>query len=187
MDSTIQHSDSFIIPLGCILAAIGVGILVAGGSHKVVIFYDWKDMLNSFLAALFSYAAVLIFTSTPEKIPHGFNHWALTLLAAFIGLMCLFENFKNAVHHNRSFILGLLIGAFKLVYLIFTLFFIMSQFTKLTAKNSSSQDRIAAVIVIGISALLTKAMINGPDVYNSKGWIHRKPDASPQVIKDQET
>ena len=168
----MQCLDYFLITLWSALAAVGIGILIAGGANKIVIYYDGKDILNSFCAVVFSSISVWLFMAAPEKpqVPIWIIHWVLSPITAFIGLMCLIKNFKNAVKHNRNFPLGMLIGFFKLVFLSFIVLLVIGQLNKLTDKKSSTKDRLAAAIIIGISVLLAKAMINGPTVYESKGW-----------------
>jgi len=96
--------------------------------------------------------------------------WVLSPFFLFIGLWCLINNFRNAIKHNRSLFLGLLIGCFKLVFLSLAVFFVLAQLNKFTDKSASSKDKIAAAVILGISVVLAKAMINGPSVYDLKGW-----------------
>lgn len=162
------------------VAAIGIGLLIAGASNKAVIYYNGAEMAISFLAVALPFVALSMFDSTPFE-SESFNwtfRWIASPVTGIIGVLCLVLNFQQAVKHNKNIFLGMFVGAFKILFISLTVLVVLGQIIgKLTNKDTSLRDAAWAVILLAIFVSVAKAMINGPEVYKAKGW--RLPELEP--------
>jgi len=165
-------SSDFLVVFWLALAAVGVGLLIAGATKKVVVYFDASDMAVSAFGVILPFVALWMFSSTPFEST-AFNwmfHWFLSPITGIVGLVCVGFNFRSACHHNRSVTLGVFVGVFKVVFVSLTIMVIIGQIGKMVDDKSSVKDKVLAVIFLAIVGAVAKAMINGPEVYQSKGW-----------------
>jgi uncharacterized protein len=163
------------------VAAIGIGLLIAGASNKVVIYYNGAEMAISLLAVVLPFVALLMFDSAPFE-SETFNwmfRWVASPITGIIGILCLIMNFQQAIKHNKNVFVGVFVGAFKIVFVSLTVLAVLGQIGKLTNKDTSFRDAIWAVILLAIFVSVAKAMINGPEVYRAKGW--QLPELEPSA------
>jgi hypothetical protein len=79
-------------------------------------------------------------------------------------------NFKSGVFHNKNLGLGLVIGLFKLVYVILAFAVILAQFSDAKDRRRSFGDIIVATLFVGLAIWVTSVLVNGKEVYKQKGW-----------------
>jgi hypothetical protein len=79
-------------------------------------------------------------------------------------------NFKSSVFHNKNLGLGLVIGLFKLVYVILAFAVILAQFSDAKDRRRSFGDIIVATLFVGLAIWVTSVLVNGKEVYKQKGW-----------------
>ena len=165
-------SSDLIIVFWLAFAAVGIGLLIAGATKKVVVYYDGADMAVSAFGVILPFVALWMFSSTPFEST-AFNwmfHWFLSPITGIAGLVCVVCSFRSACHHNRSAALGVFVGVFKVVFVALTIMVILGQIGKMVDDKVSVKDKVLAVIFLAIIGAVAKAMINGPEVYQAKGW-----------------
>ncbi|WP_199052003.1 hypothetical protein [Aquitalea sp. ASV15] len=155
-----------------LLILMVIALMVAGSKNKVVIFYDVADMWHCALIIILP-LFVLTLSSYQPFITVAFCFvwkWSLLLCAIVSGVYYLFRNFSNAIRHNRSVFLGLFIGVFKLIFLVFAFVVIYSQMGERKDRPNTFEEKIFAWGIIFCVLVLGRAMINGRAVYENKGW-----------------
>lgn len=154
------------------IALLAIGVLVAGARQKLVIYYDVADLLLSLMAVLLPFGCYLMFSSTPFE-DQRFNwvwHWLLVPLIGLLGAVCLFCNFQQAWIHSRSLWLTIIIGMFKLTFVVLLLVIVIGQLERLDDRQASHGEKASAWIWIILAGVLARALINGRAVYRYKGW-----------------
>jgi hypothetical protein len=66
--------------------------------------------------------------------------------------------------------LGLVIGLFKLVYVVLAFAVILAQFSDAKGRRRSFGDIIVATLFVGLAVWVTSVLVNGKEVYKKKGW-----------------
>lgn len=172
--NTNSISNEYNVAIAFALAVIGVIFLVAGAFKRVVIYYDTKDALISFAAGVFLFFAYTVINMKIEITPST-SFGGKLFMWSTVGIYCLctiasvYYVFRYAYIHNRSALLALFIGAYKIMFIMFTALVIAAQTMKALEKKSSKDIALAALI-ISLFGFLTKIMINGQEVYEAKGW-----------------
>ena len=175
-------SSDLLVVFWLAFGAVGIGLLIAGATKKVVVYYDGTDMAVSAFGVILPFVALLMFSSTSFEST-AFNwiiHWLLAPIIGIVGLVCVGCSFRSACHHNRSATLGLFVGVFKVIFVALTVMVIIAQIGKMIDAKSSVKDKVLAVIFLAIIGAVAKAMINGPEVYQAKGWVGSA--SNPQVF-----
>lgn len=159
------------------LGVIAVALIVAGVRNKVVIYYDVADMGISALAIVLPIAAMLLASYQPFFSPmfSWLWKWGLLSIGYASGLYCLLLNFINAMRHNRSVLLGLFVGALKIVFLVLSFVVIYSQTGSRKDRKNTIEEVLFSWTIILCMVFLAKAMVNGPAVYKVKGWRLPQP------------
>ena len=124
----MENIGSDLLTVFWIAAALaGIGLLVAGAERRVVVYYDGTDMAVTGLAVILPLIAWGLFETRLFE-SEAFNwavRWLVSPTLVIAGLICMLANFKSAVAHNRSIVLGLLVGLFKFVFLVRTIIVII--------------------------------------------------------------
>lgn len=173
-------SSDMVTVMWLVVAAIGIGLLIAGASNRVVIYYNGKEMAVSFLAVALPIIAASMFDSAPfeSSLFNWIFHWIASPITGIIGIFCLALNFQQAIKHNRNIFLGVFVGAFKLVFVTLTFLVVMEQTSRMMDKKSSFKDAAVAAIILAATVAIAKAMINGPKTYEAKGWIDQEAESN---------
>jgi hypothetical protein len=155
-----------------VVVAIGIFLLIAGAGKKVVIYYNGADMGGSFLAVALPLVALWMLLISPFESPI-FNwsfHWIVSPITGIIGGFFVINNFKKAIKHNRSVLIGVIVGVFKILFVSLSVLAVFHQVGRITDKKSSFKGALIATIFLVVFVAVAKAMINGPQVYEAKGW-----------------
>lgn len=169
-----MENSEFNLPaiLGFIFLALFITIFYAGAAKKVVIYYDYKDLLIS-IVALFT--PFLLFSlwqeeSFESEFAKTFISWIATPLLGLLSIFFIYLNFKNGILHNRNIPTGIIIGIFKLTYVILAFTIIFAQFSGGKDRRRSFGDVIVATLIVGLAVWITTVLVNGKEVYKQKGW-----------------
>lgn len=159
------------------MLVLGLGLLIAGAQNKVVIYYDWKEMLMSFLSPVLLGVALLLFKSEPFRTDlfNGLVYWIVSPAALLGGMGCAVLSFNSAIKHNRNFRLGLFVGLFKIGYAFLVVFLTMKHFGRILDHRAGLKETAPAALIVGLLVWISRAMINGPEVYERKGWARLEP------------
>jgi len=166
-----DQGDQLVIAFMAI-ALVGVAILIGGAANRVVIYYDMSDMGNSFLAVALPVAAMMLFGAEPfhsESYNHVFQ-WTSAIAAGLGGAVCIFGNFASSVRNNRSIVVGLFIGVFKIAFVSISALAAIEQVSTIFNRNKSFREASIAGLVLVVIGLMAKSMVNGPRVYEARGW-----------------
>lgn len=158
--------------LGLAVIILFIGIFYAGAAKKVVIYYDTKDLFIS-VGALITPLMIYVFLQE-EKIESetvkAIIYYVIAPTLGLLSLYLIYLNFKNGIFHNKNLALGLVIGLFKLVYVVLAFAVILAQFSDAKDRRRSFGDIIVATIFVGLAVWVTSVLVNGKEVYKQKGW-----------------
>lgn len=158
--------------LGLAVIILFIGIFYAGAAKKVVIYYDTKDLFIS-VGALITPLMIYVFLQE-EKIESetvkAIIYYVIAPTLGLLSLYLIYLNFKNGIFHNKNLALGLVIGLFKLVYVVLAFAVILAQFSDAKDRRRSFGDIIVATIFVGLAIWVTSVLVNGKEVYKQKGW-----------------
>jgi len=158
--------------LGLVVFALFIAIFYAGAAKKIVIYYDYKDLFIS-IGALFT-PFLLFYLWQEEPIESEFAKifipWVATPLLGLLSIFFIYLNFKNSITHNRNIPTGIIIGIFKLIYVILAFTIIFAQFSGSKDRRRSFGDVIVATLIVGLAVWITTVLVNGKEVYKQKGW-----------------
>lgn len=157
-----------------ILIVVGfVGMLVAGATKKVVIYYDGGDFFISImtwgsilagiiLVNIYSTEGAIEYSTLQEIIRYG-----SFIMSGIFTILAM----KLSIQHNRNIILGTIIGIFKIIASLIGIVVVVGQIYTFFSDNSNRKDTFIAMIIFGIFIWLGKQLINGEKVYENKGWL----------------
>jgi hypothetical protein len=158
--------------LGLAVFILFIGIFYAGAAKKVVIYYDTKDLFIS-VGALITPLMIYVLLQE-EKIESemvkAVIYYVIAPTLGLLSLYLLYLNFNNGIFHNKNLTLGLVIGLFKLVYVILAFAVILAQFSDAKDRRRSFGDIIVATLIVGLAIWVTSVLVNGKEVYKQKGW-----------------
>ena len=158
--------------LGIVVFILFIGIFYAGAAKKVVIYYDTKDLFIS-VGALITPLMIYVFLQE-EKIESetvkAIIYYVIAPTLGLLSLYLLYLNFNNGIFHNKNLTLGLVIGLFKLVYVVLAFAVILAQFSDAKDRRRSFGDIIVATLFVGLAIWITSVLVNGKEVYKQKGW-----------------
>jgi membrane associated rhomboid family serine protease len=158
--------------LGLAIFILFIAIFYAGAAKKIVIYYDSKDLFTS-VGALITPLMIYVLLQE-EKIESetakAIIYYILIPILGLFSLFLLYLNFKNGVFHNKNISIGLLVGLFKLVYVVLAFAVILAQFSNAKDKRKSFGDIIVAALIVGLAIWITNVLVNGKEVYKQKGW-----------------
>jgi hypothetical protein len=158
--------------LGLAVFMLFIAIFYAGAAKKVVIYYDTKDLFIS-VGALITPLMIYVFLQE-EKIEldtaKAIIYYIITPILGLLSLYLLYLNFKSGVFHNKNISIGMVVGLFKLVYVVLAFAVILAQFSESKDKRRSFGDVIVAALFVGLAIWVTSVLVNGKEVYKQKGW-----------------
>lgn len=151
--------------VGCLLAL--VALLAAGMTGNIVVFFDWKDFMNT--AAIFIVGVAGFYVSS---IFHDDD----VMLVIFLGItaVCVLffavQTVRLSIKYNRNLATGVAVGLLKILVALFALLFTIGKLKVLLGESKSLGARAAATLALGIFAWFLDTLINGERVYAKKGW-----------------
>lgn len=156
--------------LGC-----AVVLMLLAATNQVVVFYDGADAFWSIAPIAFLSIGLMVSASlTPE----GAEQFASTFLEKVaIGLAVVASAFaavvsyRNAIHYNRSVVLGLMVGTLKLCVSTFMVLTVFGQLGKLMDPGSTRRQFNGALLIFMMIGVLWYVLINGRRVHVNKGWL----------------
>lgn len=143
-----------------------VGMLIAGATDKVVIYYDNQDFITSFMS-FGSLAIGFLIAAFFEA------EWIKNTVIAFASLSAiyfLYNTFLLSIKYNKSLKIGVFVGIFKILASLFGTLVIASQISRIFDEKSTLKDQVIAVAIIGFLGWIGRLLINGERVYSAKGW-----------------
>ena len=159
-----------------IFAICFVTTLIAGMTNNVVIYFNFKDLFVSFMVTgIWVVAAILVGIYSTEGQGENFNtmQTIIMYISAGISAICAIFAIKLSVQYNRNFLLGVLVGVFKIVT---ALLFIVIVFGYLFGKSSSESEESSGmgalifILLLGIFVWVAMKLVNGEEVYRNKEW-----------------
>jgi hypothetical protein len=166
MNSTINGLIGFAIFI------LFIGIFYAGATKRVVIYYDTKDLFISVGALITPFIIYVLLQeeNIESETAKVIIYWIIAPILGLISIYLLYRNFNNGILHNKNLVLGLVIGLFKLVYVVLAFAIILAQFSDAKDRRRSFGDIIVATLFVGLAIWITSVLVNGKEVYKQKGW-----------------
>ena len=151
-------------------------ILLFGVAHKIVIYFDPGDLVISLMPWLtLLLTIVFIQVYQPEGTNIDFNALSaiqtyILYFGAAISFVFLIWTIILSIKYNRSFLIGLIVGIFKLISVLLGVLILISQVFIMKDEQTKRKDFWFAILVFGVFWWLGKRLINGKRVYRDKGW-----------------
>lgn len=165
------------VTLGLLVLVGSIALLIAGATNKVVIYFDLKDFAVSFApwGTLLITAILLNIYGKEGATEYTAIQYLILFAGSAISAGFFIWSIRLSIFYNRSTVLGIIIGLFKVFSALLGTFAIFSQFSRMTSDRVSARDVIKAAIWISILTWLGKKLINGEEVYIAKGWALQEP------------
>lgn len=158
--STLTKARIFkLLLIGAVCSLIG--LLFAGATNRIVIFFDWED-LGSTLMIFGSMVAMMILLwifdgdELMRQIVFVFGLIAMLYFSA--------KTIISSVRHNRSIPVGVIVGVFKIFVSIILGFLAFGKFFDAIKKTNSLGVRIFAMIALGAIFFVASILVNGERV-----------------------
>jgi hypothetical protein len=171
-DMTGEIATSIIV----VMIAIYLIMLMVGMAGKVVVYYDEADLVISLMPWFILFVTVIlagIYQPTeqdldPEKMLQiqRYVWYGGGILSILFSLWSILLSIK----YNKSIVLGLLYGIFKLLSGLIGVLVLISQVFTMKDEKTKRKDFWFAILVFGAFWWLGKKLINGKKVYREKGW-----------------
>jgi len=152
-----------------------IAMLIAGATNKIVIYFDGGDFLVSFMPWGSLLIGMILLNIYQHEGDVDFD--ALSGVQSFIWYASLLSSavffawsMKLSITHNRSVVLGLIVGLFKILSAFLGILVLVGQVGRMFSDESSTKDALLAMLVFGVFIWLGKKLINGEQVYIAKGW-----------------
>jgi len=152
-----------------------ISTLIAGATNKIVIYFNVGDFLVSFMPWGSIFIGLILVNLYQHEGKVDFN--ALSGIQSFIwyaslslSVVFFIWSMKLSVTHNRSLVLGLFVGLFKILSALLGVLVLISQINQMFSDNSSTKNDLLAMLVFGVFIWLGNKLINGEQVYLEKGW-----------------
>lgn len=163
------------VTLALAVCAGFVAILMAGATNRVVIYYDIKDFVVSFMPWGTMIAAFILLNIYQHEGDLDLSNLSGTQTIIWYGAILLSAGFfiwamRLSIRHNRSVAIGLVTGLFKVLSALLAVVVIVGKIGDIFSDKSSAKDSVGAMIVLGIFIWLGHKLINGEEVYIAKGW-----------------
>ena len=151
--------------LGCVLL-----VLLLAATNQVVVFYDGLDVWWSFAPILSLAIGYMIARSiSSEDAGTSFLEILVLGIAVLIAVVSTLINYQNAIRHNRSLFLGLIVGTLKIAAATLTVLSVAGQLSRLSDSQSTRRQRADAMLILAVIGIVWWALVNGPRVYEMRG------------------
>lgn len=155
-----------------------IAMIIAGATKKIVIYYDIKDFFISLVGFGLILALLIYYQDTDfeslSRVQRFF--WGASLMGT--GLFFI-KSIKSSIQHNRSIVLGVIVGIFKMLMAFVGVVSLLGLIGKIfgigedESYSSSLGAFLGLAVVLILFVWLFKSLINGEQVYLSKGWTVR--------------
>jgi hypothetical protein len=154
-----------------IIIAIFLGTLLLGASKKVVIYYNYTDAFISFLSGVLIIVGLVNYAGDQNMAMGAIG------IGALLSIKCILDAGK----YNKSHAFGWLIGILKVFASLFLAVIFIGALQKMFGKHKRGNiivNFVIGVIILGLVGWMLRKLVNGPEVYESKGWALPSKSAS---------
>jgi hypothetical protein len=156
------------------IGVYSVIVLLLGMSNRVVVYYNGKDFLISFMILTslgLGYIGVYEYQVSGDVDYNNLSSIQTIIKYTSIAVSILFalKSFQLSYKHNRSIIFALLLFPFKLLISFFGIVLIFAQVDAFRGKTRA-KELLIPIIVLGLFIWLGSKLINGKNVYAKKRW-----------------
>jgi len=168
------HEQLFVLSFWALLGT-AVLMLILAATNRAVIFYDSTDAwwsIAPFFCLVVGYA--LIGNLAPsEDAPFASTaaEKAVAAVAMLLSAGAVVVNYRNAIRHNRSILLGVIVGTFKLAIALFMALTVIGQLSRISDTASTRRQMSGALLILAVVGLLWHVLVNGKRVYERRGWV----------------
>ncbi len=172
----LNMDDKIATSLFVLIIAVYIIMLMVGMAGKVVVYYDEADLVISLLPWLILFVTVLV-TGIYQPNEQDLNPEKMLQIQQFIwyagGIFAIGFSvwaIQLSIKYNRSILLGLVYGIFKLLSGLIGVLVLISQVFTMKDEKTKRKDFWFAILVFGAFWWMGKKLINGKKVYRDKGW-----------------
>lgn len=170
--------NEFQITVLSVIISIYIVIFVLGVKHKIVIYFDVKDLMISlvpWLSIAFAFMTAKVYNFVEGNIDFESVNNIPTTVIILIGVITSYIFFiwtiiLSIIHNNDNILLGILIGIFKIISGILGLLILISQIFVEEDEKSIRKKFNFLVSMFSVFIWLRQRLINGKKVYKDKGW-----------------
>lgn len=147
-----------------------IWVFISGAMNNWVIYYDKKDVGVSLLSIVLVLLAMYLFSSKyfETSFLNFLCNWIVAPIVALFAIGLIHMSFQSAIKHNGNLYVGLLVGAFKILFTAFTTISMVLQFDRLSNAKTKKEALDAAFLLL-ILGWMARTMINGKRVYLKHG------------------
>jgi hypothetical protein len=171
---SLLPSDDQILEFGSLAFILTlIGIIFAGASGKIVIWFDLNDVfltLGIFFPTFIAIFLSVLYKSDPTAL---YIIWGLAIL---LGGICAIKSLIQSVGHNHNVFIGVLVWVFKVLVSVITLILVLCRVVLAlygtgNSPNSRRPTTVFQIVIIGLFGYLMWSLVNGKRVYANKGWL----------------
>jgi hypothetical protein len=173
-------NDEIAVTIFVLLVAIYVVMLLVGMAGKAVVYYDEADLVISLLPWLILFVTLLIagiYQPTEQDMDPD-RMLLIQKIVWYIGGALAFAfsiwSILLSIRYNKSVLLGLPYGIFKLLSGLIGVLVLISQVFTMKDEKTKRKDFWFAILVFGAFWWLGKKLINGKKVYKNNAWTIAK-------------
>ena len=157
-----------------LLGVIFLGTIIAGATNKVVIFFNWSDLINTimiFISPLvIGFGGMAIFQDQNGEINEN-TETIIIVLTIITTAFFIIKNLILSIRYNKSLLVGIFIAIMKTVVAILGVLILIGYVNELLDKEYKSIGQwILMVLILGFFVWLGKKLVNGQNVYSEKEW-----------------
>ncbi|MCA0198641.1 MAG: hypothetical protein LCH59_11070 [Proteobacteria bacterium] len=157
-------------------------LLLMAATNRVVVFYDYTDAWWSIAPFLSLIVGLMVSNSLapPEmdRLAPTFLGKLVMLAAVLFSLLATFITYRNAIHYNRSLVLGLLIGTCKLLIALPMAFTFFGALRNVFNPKIGRRQNLAALFIVFVIGALWAMLVNGKRVHQQRDWLDNRADGS---------
>ena len=152
-----------------------VALTVAAFTNRIVVFYDWKDLINTlmiFLSVIVGLLLVGFFDG--DGTMQFVMLWATTIAVIYY----CFKTLKSSIINNNSFFLGSVVGLFKIFISATLAILVFGKIGELIDKKGTSGTRFVSMLFLGLFMYILNMFVNGERVKERRAELaeQRKTD-----------
>ena len=157
-----------------LLGVIFVVTIIAGATNKVVIFFNWSDLINTIMIFICPLVVggggMAIFQDQNGEINEN-TETIIIVLTIITTTFFIVRNLILSIRYNKSLIVGIFIAIMKTVVAILGVLILIGYVNELLDKEYKSIGQwILMVMILGFFVWLGKKLVNGQNVYSEKDW-----------------
>ncbi len=157
-----------------LLAGYVIAVIILGAKSKVVVFYNFKDFLYTFMifgSMLIGHLLIIYYgLDSLQEQKYSFIQNIIYYIAAIFSVCFAIKSFYNGIKYNKSVLIGIFIYAFRVLFSFFIVIILVGHIGKILDKKTDIKDSAIVMSFFMLFLFLYAIMVNGEDVYYDRNW-----------------